>query len=77
MTIYFSSRSGGPCWTRELGYHTPAPLPAHIKRIITQRRDSDGSPEGRDGDRLDGEAATARAEGIAETLSEDTTHDHS
>ena len=27
--------------------------------------DSDGSPEGRDAQRLDGEAATARAEGIA------------
>jgi len=33
-------------------------------------RDSDGSPEGRDATRLDGEAATARAEGIAPTPSE-------
>jgi len=30
-------------------------------------RDSDGSPEGQDRNGLDGEAATARAEGIAET----------
>jgi len=30
------------------------------------RRDSDGSPEGRDAQRLDGEAATARAEAKAE-----------
>lgn len=35
MSIYFSSRSGGPCWSRTLGYHTPASLPGHIQRIIT------------------------------------------
>lgn len=24
MTIYFSSKSGGPCWNRKIGYHNPA-----------------------------------------------------
>ena len=27
MTIYFSHPSGGPCWSRERGYHTPKPFP--------------------------------------------------
>lgn len=36
--IYFSSRSGGPCWSRDQGYHHPAPLPDHIVRIITSPR---------------------------------------
>jgi hypothetical protein len=31
---HMTSKSGGPCWTRERGYHTPAPLPAHIQRIL-------------------------------------------
>ncbi len=33
--IYFTGRHGGPCWSRDQGYHTPKPLPAHIVRIIT------------------------------------------
>ncbi len=36
------------------------------KRKIRVPRDTDGSPEGRDAQRLDGEAATAGAEGIAQ-----------
>ncbi len=35
MSIYFSNKFGGPCWSRTLGYHTPTPMPAHIMRIIT------------------------------------------
>jgi len=35
MGIYGSSKSMGPCWSRDRGYHTPAPLPAHIMEIIT------------------------------------------
>jgi hypothetical protein len=32
---YMSSPSGGPCWSRDKGYHQPAKLPDHIQRIIT------------------------------------------
>ena len=35
MGIHFTHRSGGPCWSRELGYHQPAPLPDHIMRVLT------------------------------------------
>lgn len=35
--------------------------------LIEGHRDTDGSPAGRDAQRLDGEAATAGAEGIAQT----------
>lgn len=35
MGIHFTHRSGGPCWSRELGYHQPAPLPDHIMRMLT------------------------------------------
>lgn len=38
MTIYFSSRSGGPCWSKQLGYHTPKSWPPHIKRMIVQSK---------------------------------------
>jgi hypothetical protein len=46
-----SSRSGGPRWTRERGYHTPAPTPAHIMRIITRPASamSPGTAETRSG----------------------------
>jgi plasmid maintenance system antidote protein VapI len=40
---------------------------AHPSTQKLVARDSDGSPQGRDAQRLDGEAATARAEGIAQT----------
>ena len=30
MGIHFTHRSGGPCWTRERGYHQPDPWPRHI-----------------------------------------------
>ena len=33
--IYFSSKSGGPCWSRDRGYHKPDPLPRHIMDIVT------------------------------------------
>lgn len=36
MGIYNSSKFAGPAWSRDRGYHTPTPLPAHIMRIITQ-----------------------------------------
>lgn len=35
MGIHFTHRSGGPCWSRERGYHQPDPLPRHIMEIIT------------------------------------------
>lgn len=28
--IHFTHRSGGPCWSRDRGYHTPAPLPMFL-----------------------------------------------
>lgn len=34
MTAHFLNRSGGPCWSRELGYHTPK-TPDHIRWIST------------------------------------------
>ncbi len=40
------------------------------RKIRVPRRDTDGSPKGRDAQRLDGEAATAGAEGIAQNQSE-------
>lgn len=39
------------------------------KLLAALGRDTDGSPQGRDAQRLDGEAATAGAEGIAPSLS--------
>lgn len=39
-----------------------------VRALCPRFRDSDGSPKGRDAKRLDGEAATARAEGIAHPL---------
>ncbi len=50
--------------------HVPEPMWARLERAL---RDSDGSPEGRDAQRLDGEAATARADegGIAQPLVSD------
>jgi hypothetical protein len=44
---------------------------SEISESFRALRDSDGSPEGRDAKRLDGEAATARAEGIAQPQPED------
>jgi len=38
--MYFSHRSGGPCWSRERGYHQPDPMPPHIMRTIV-RKDSE------------------------------------
>lgn len=35
MGVYNSSKFMGPCWSRDKGYHHPAPIPAHIMRIIT------------------------------------------
>lgn len=35
MGIFFTHKSGGPCWSRDLGYHTPTPMPRHILQIIT------------------------------------------
>lgn len=32
---HMTSKSGGPCWSRDRGYHHPKPLPAHIQRILT------------------------------------------
>jgi hypothetical protein len=51
--IYFSGRYGGPVWTRDRGYHTPAPLPQHIKQILMQpapakEREPDETPEPKD-----------------------------
>jgi hypothetical protein len=34
MTIHNLNRSGGPCWSRQLGYHQPPALPPHILRIL-------------------------------------------
>jgi hypothetical protein len=31
---YMASKSGGPCWSRDRGYHHPAPTPAHIQRML-------------------------------------------
>jgi hypothetical protein len=45
---------------------TPSPWDL-ARRVLAPLCDSDGSPEGRDAQRLDGEAATARAEGSAQT----------
>lgn len=43
------------------------PRPYEVARALSAPpRDTDGSPEGRDAQRLDGEAATAGAEGIAQ-----------
>lgn len=41
---------------------------ATMRDWLSPLRDTDGSPEGRDPQGLDGEAATAGAEGIADTL---------
>lgn len=40
MGIYYSHPSGGPCWSRERGYHQPPPLPAHIMRILVTSSES-------------------------------------
>ncbi len=45
MTIHFTHKSGGPCWSRERGYHQPPKLPDHIMRSITQRHDHPVSSE--------------------------------
>ena len=34
---YFSSPSGGPCWTRDRGYHTPDPWPQHIWDAVNRQ----------------------------------------
>lgn len=36
MPAHMLSKSGGPCWNRQLGYHQPKPLPSHIMRILLQ-----------------------------------------
>ena len=33
--IHFTHPSGGPCWSRDRGYHQPDPLPAWFHRIAT------------------------------------------
>lgn len=44
--IHMTSKFGGPCWSRERGYHQPPPIPAHIMRIITapQQTPSSAAP---------------------------------
>lgn len=57
--------NGGDIATALLLAHGKALRQAEAARK-KRRRDTDGSPEGQDAERLDGEAATAGAEGIAQ-----------
>lgn len=38
MGRFMSHPSGGPCWSRDKGYHTPPKLPAHVWAAIAEPR---------------------------------------
>lgn len=44
--VHMTSRSGGPCWSSDRGYHQPAPLPSWFMPMVARNaRNAQKAPE--------------------------------